>query len=142
MDAWSTAVQRLRQATTESAPPPPSPEPSTRSRPISRWFSSSFCLGSDYAGSVIGEDQWEWLEGQLEDSDASVHVLVSTLQARRFGSSWTDCCRGVCGGCWNGVEFIARWLCPCVPVKGGGGGHAREVKGPTSHMFCVLFSSA
>ncbi|CAN0446759.1 unnamed protein product, partial [Hapterophycus canaliculatus] len=39
-----------------------------------------FCLGSDYAGSVMGEDQWEWLEGQLEDSDASVHVLVSTLQ--------------------------------------------------------------
>eukprot|EP00903_Cladosiphon_okamuranus_P014674 g13601.t1 len=45
-----------------------------------RWFSGSFCLGSDYAGSVIGEDQWEWLQGQLENSDASVHVLVSTLQ--------------------------------------------------------------
>lgn len=54
--------------------------------PEKRWFSSSFCLGSDYAGSVIGEDQWEWLEGQLEDSDASVHVVVSTLQVRRaFG---------------------------------------------------------
>ncbi|CAN0278155.1 unnamed protein product, partial [Ectocarpus fasciculatus] len=45
-----------------------------------RCFSSSFCLGSEYGGSVIGEDQWDWLEGQLEDSDASVHVLVSTLQ--------------------------------------------------------------
>ncbi|CAN0505676.1 unnamed protein product, partial [Ectocarpus sp. 8 AP-2014] len=49
--------------------------------PPNRWFSSSFCLGSEYRGSVIGEDQWDWLEGQLEDSDASVHVLVSTLQA-------------------------------------------------------------
>lgn len=29
---------------------------------------------------MIGEDQWDWLEEQLTESDASVHVLVSTLQ--------------------------------------------------------------
>ena len=58
-----------------SMPPPPL---------CVRWFSSSFCLGSGYDGSVVGEEQWEWLEEQLTDSEASVHVLVSTLQVKCY----------------------------------------------------------
>ena len=45
-----------------------------------RLFSSMICLGSEYDGSMMAEDQWQWLEGQLRDSEAAVHVLVSSLQ--------------------------------------------------------------
>ncbi|CAN0235295.1 unnamed protein product [Ascophyllum nodosum] len=47
---------------------------------FSRLFSSMICLGSEYDGSMMAEDQWQWLEGQLRDSEAAVHVLVSSLQ--------------------------------------------------------------
>jgi alkaline phosphatase D len=37
-------------------------------------------LGNGYEGDVLGEDQWAWLEEQLSDSTATVHVVVSSIQ--------------------------------------------------------------
>jgi alkaline phosphatase D len=39
---------------------------------------SSWC--PEGGGNLLGEDQWAWLEGQLNDSDASMHVIVSSIQ--------------------------------------------------------------
>lgn len=92
----STAYHQCKQQLMEPAPhEPPRPDGLYPRAPKCRWFSSSFCLGADYAGSVIGEDQWEWLGGQLENSDASVHVLVSTLQVTyAVICGWTAICAG------------------------------------------------
>ncbi|CAN0428307.1 unnamed protein product, partial [Discosporangium mesarthrocarpum] len=45
-----------------------------------RLMLSHFCIGSEYAGQVMGEDQWDWLAAQLRGSEASVHIIVSSLQ--------------------------------------------------------------
>lgn len=50
-----------------------------------RWFSAAIwpalCHASATApDAVLGSDQWEWLELELEDSEASVHVVVSSIQ--------------------------------------------------------------
>ena len=37
-------------------------------------------LNRGYAGDVLGEEQWAWLEQQLEGSDAAVHIVVSSIQ--------------------------------------------------------------
>eukprot|EP00904_Undaria_pinnatifida_P005922 jgi/Undpi1/245/HiC_scaffold_1.g00242.m1 len=82
-----------------------------------RWFSSSFCLGSGYDGSVVGEEQWEWLEEQLTDSEASVHVLVSTLQVKCYilgGGGGGGRGEGEGGGDGAGLAGMAG--------RGGGGG--------------------
>lgn len=31
-------------------------------------------------GDVLGEEQWKWLEGELSNSDAKVHMIVSSIQ--------------------------------------------------------------
>ncbi|CBZ50893.1 conserved hypothetical protein [Neospora caninum Liverpool] len=46
----------------------------------------SFCfrclrrLGGNYEGDLLGEEQWRWLESQLTNSTASVHLVVSSIQ--------------------------------------------------------------
>ena len=45
-----------------------------------RLLSAMLGLASD--GDVLGEAQWAWLEGELSNSSASVHVLISSIQAR------------------------------------------------------------
>ncbi|MGQ0562392.1 MAG: alkaline phosphatase D family protein [Gemmatimonadota bacterium] len=35
-------------------------------------------IGSN--GTVLGEEQWQWLEDQLEDSDAQIHLIASSIQ--------------------------------------------------------------
>jgi alkaline phosphatase D len=37
-------------------------------------------LGSGHRGDILGEEQWRWLEAQLEGSESSVHLLVSSIQ--------------------------------------------------------------
>lgn len=34
----------------------------------------------DGAGDILGGEQWAWLEGELEESDAQVHLIVSGIQ--------------------------------------------------------------
>lgn len=31
-------------------------------------------------GDVLGEEQWKWLEGELKNSDANVHLIASSIQ--------------------------------------------------------------
>jgi len=38
---------------------------------------AGFCAGD---GDVLGEEQWNWLEQQLQQSSASVHVIISSVQ--------------------------------------------------------------
>jgi alkaline phosphatase D len=54
-----------------------------------RWFTAGFDLPSHLPPSicpsqkentVLGEEQWMWLEKQLTDSSASVHIIVSSIQ--------------------------------------------------------------
>mmetsp|Transcript_11934 Transcript_11934/g.14180 ORF Transcript_11934/g.14180 Transcript_11934/m.14180 type:complete len:536 (+) Transcript_11934:79-1686(+) len=40
---------------------------------------------------ILGEEQWRWLENQLEHSDASFHIIVSSIQvwtSNPFVESW------------------------------------------------------
>ena len=34
----------------------------------------------DPKGQLLGEEQWKWLEGELKNSSAQVHILVSSIQ--------------------------------------------------------------
>lgn len=43
---------------------------------INRWWPFWDCMGT----SVLGEEQWNWLESELENSQASVHIVVSSIQ--------------------------------------------------------------
>eukprot|EP00549_Striatella_unipunctata_P019592 CAMPEP_0118712856 /NCGR_PEP_ID=MMETSP0800-20121206/25117_1 /TAXON_ID=210618 ORGANISM="Striatella unipunctata, Strain CCMP2910" /NCGR_SAMPLE_ID=MMETSP0800 /ASSEMBLY_ACC=CAM_ASM_000638 /LENGTH=352 /DNA_ID=CAMNT_0006618091 /DNA_START=291 /DNA_END=1347 /DNA_ORIENTATION=- len=56
---------------------------------ITRWLTAGLHLptlwpilqcNSSSTTTLLGEEQWQWLEGQLQDSDASVHVVVSSVQ--------------------------------------------------------------
>ena len=47
---------------------------------FSRWISSAAGLTSAHKGKMLGEVQWLWLEAQLRRSDASVHLIVSSVQ--------------------------------------------------------------
>jgi hypothetical protein len=40
------------------------------------------CAGGTqrYEGDVLGQEQWEWLEAQLAQSEASLHLIVSSIQ--------------------------------------------------------------
>ncbi|KAK2197461.1 bifunctional PhoD-like superfamily/Metallo-dependent phosphatase-like/PhoD-like phosphatase [Babesia duncani] len=37
-------------------------------------------IGCEHRGDTLGEEQWKWLEGQLTDSNAAAHILVSSMQ--------------------------------------------------------------
>jgi hypothetical protein len=45
-----------------------------------RGLTVSLGIGSEFDGDVLGEAQWAWLEEQLVDSTASVHIVVSSIQ--------------------------------------------------------------
>ena len=56
---------------------------------LTRWFTAGFNLPSHLPSSlcpsnkdnaVLGKEQWMWLERQLEESSASVHIVVSSIQ--------------------------------------------------------------
>ena len=43
----------------------------------------SYCsIGADYGGDVLGEAQWAWLEAQLAESEAAIHIIVSSVQVQ------------------------------------------------------------
>ena len=46
----------------------------------SRWLSTWLGWTEQHAGAVLGEPQWQWLERELAESSATVHVLVSSVQ--------------------------------------------------------------
>lgn len=33
-------------------------------------------------GDVLGEAQWQWLDHELETSDAQIHIIASSVQVR------------------------------------------------------------
>lgn len=43
-----------------------------------------FRLGWDYSGDILGQDQWKWLEQELElaKREAQATVIVSSIQVR------------------------------------------------------------
>jgi alkaline phosphatase D len=45
-----------------------------------RWVSVAMGLTKDYAGDMLGDEQWAWLEQELSESQAAVHLIVSTVQ--------------------------------------------------------------
>lgn len=49
---------------------------------LTRWFSAVQMQKRhrEYNGTVLGEEQWQWLERQVEASDASVNIIVSSIQ--------------------------------------------------------------
>ena len=55
---------------------------------ITRWLTAGFDLPSHLPSSicqstenaVLGEEQWIWLETELKESSASVHIIVSSIQ--------------------------------------------------------------
>jgi len=47
---------------------------------VSRWLAAMFGLHEGYQGTMLGSEQWDWFEEQLRDSDAAIHLVVSTVQ--------------------------------------------------------------
>jgi alkaline phosphatase D len=52
---------------------------------ITRWLTAGLLLSNhvkrcQHAGTILGEKQWKWLESQLHESNAQVHVIVSSIQ--------------------------------------------------------------
>lgn len=47
---------------------------------ISRWLTAGLALPNCHTGSILGEEQFAWLETQLTTSDAQIHVIVSSVQ--------------------------------------------------------------
>lgn len=45
-----------------------------------RWASLAIGVTRGFEGDVLGEEQWQWLERQLNASDANIHVVVSSIQ--------------------------------------------------------------
>ncbi|GIX64005.1 alkaline phosphatase, putative [Babesia caballi] len=37
-------------------------------------------FGCNHKGDTLGAEQWRWLEGQLHDSEAEAHIIVSSIQ--------------------------------------------------------------
>ena len=47
-----------------------------------RGFCSHCSIGADFEGDVLGSEQWDWLDSQLTDSTAAVHIIVSSIQVQ------------------------------------------------------------
>lgn len=47
---------------------------------LTRWLAVVLGYTERYAGDVLGEAQWAWLEAQLAGSTAAAHVVVSSIQ--------------------------------------------------------------
>ena len=50
-----------------------------------RWFRDDIELNEgaylpNTSGTILGEAQWEWLESELKNSDAQVHIIASSIQ--------------------------------------------------------------
>jgi alkaline phosphatase D len=45
-----------------------------------RGFYSVMGIGRSYNGKMLGETQWTWLEEVLQESQASMHVIISSVQ--------------------------------------------------------------
>ena len=50
---------------------------------LTRWLAVVLGYTERYAGDVLGEEQWAWLERQLAGSTAAAHVVVSSIQVHR-----------------------------------------------------------
>lgn len=46
----------------------------------SRFVEGVFCIGRDHPGDMLGEEQWQWLERELTNSNAAINIIVSTVQ--------------------------------------------------------------
>ncbi len=46
---------------------------------LTRWITAGLNL-CPIGGDVLGEEQWRWLEQELEESSASIHIIVSSIQ--------------------------------------------------------------
>ncbi|GAB5032173.1 alkaline phosphatase d [Nannochloropsis oceanica] len=47
---------------------------------LTRWTAVLLGVTKRFQGDMLGAEQWAWLEGQLEKSEASMHILVSSVQ--------------------------------------------------------------
>jgi hypothetical protein len=47
---------------------------------LGRGLCAHCSIGSDYDGDILGETQWAWLNEQLKESPAAVHIIVSSVQ--------------------------------------------------------------
>lgn len=47
---------------------------------LTRWFAAAAGISKNYHASMLGDEQWKWLEKELKDSTSQVHVLVSSIQ--------------------------------------------------------------
>lgn len=76
-------------------------------------------------GDVLGEEQWRWLERELTDSDASVHLIASGIQVLPTGHAYTN---------WSAFpqarERLFRLLektHPAIPIILSGDRHVGEL---------------
>jgi len=47
---------------------------------LTRWTAVLLGITKRYQGDMLGAEQWAWLEEQFEQSEASMHILVSSVQ--------------------------------------------------------------
>lgn len=47
-----------------------------------RGFCAHCSIGADFEGDVLGSEQWDWLDSQLAESMAAVHIIVSSIQVQ------------------------------------------------------------
>ncbi|NEM97692.1 alkaline phosphatase D family protein [Pontibacter burrus] len=76
-------------------------------------------------GDVLGEAQWQWLERELTNSDADIHIIASGLQVLPTSSSFTN---------WSAFPVARRRLLnlihqtdPAVPIIISGDRHVGEL---------------
>ncbi len=92
---------------------------------------------------ILGEAQWRWLEGQLRDSDARVHILVSSVQViaedHRY-EKWADFPKARA----RLLSMIEKWSVPGV-VFISGDRHIAEISAlrpsPVGHPLYDVTSS-
>ncbi|GBE61236.1 ankyrin repeat containing protein [Babesia ovata] len=47
---------------------------------VARTINYLFGFGCNHSGDTLGAEQWRWLEGQLHQSEAEAHIIVSSIQ--------------------------------------------------------------
>ncbi|WP_242927404.1 alkaline phosphatase D family protein [Pontibacter vulgaris] len=94
-------------------------------------------------GDVLGEAQWKWLEKELTNSDARVHIIASGLQILPTGMVYTN---------WSAFPGARKRLLtllektkPAIPVLLSGDRHVGELskielKGYTSPVYEITSS--
>jgi alkaline phosphatase D len=89
-----------------------------------RGLTISLGIGSQYQGDVLGDAQWQWLEEQLVNSTASVHIIVSSVQiltTNPLVESWGHFPKSQVL-CSVGSRHVCVCVFVCVCLGGGGGG--------------------